>query len=242
MPVSLIIIAFVFSIFSKNEKARRKCRNIGIALLFFFTNPFFSSVVMNAWELHPIEYQNLTKKYEYGILLTGITDPFKTPEDRVHFNKGADRLIHTLELYKKGIINKIIISGGSGSIMDQNLSESKSLSSVLLLSGVSHDDIIIESKSRNTHENALYTHDLLSKINFQDKVLLITSAFHMRRARACFAQANVNFDCFPTDYYSKTMTYTPDELVIPNVESIKEWTVLFKEWIGYTAYFAMGYL
>ena len=53
--------------------------------------------------------------------------------------------------------------------------------------GIPENDIIIENKSRNTHENAFYTAQLFEKNGFsKSNNLLITSSMHMRRAQACF--------------------------------------------------------
>ena len=53
--------------------------------------------------------------------------------------------------------------------------------------GIPENDIIIENKSRNTHENAFYTGQLFEKNGFsKSNNLLITSSMHMRRAQACF--------------------------------------------------------
>lgn len=241
-PISLIVFSFIVSLVSKNEGLKKKTRIVGVFLLLFFTNPFFSGIAIRLWEPIPKTFSELEYKYNYGIVLTGITDPLKLPNDRVHFNKGADRIIHAIDLYKRGIINKLIISGGSGSLLYPNLSESNALKSVVLMAGIPEKDIVIESKSRNTYENAVNSKELLQKLNSNSKVLLITSAFHMRRASGCFAKANIEFDVFPTDIYNRPLNFTPNELIIPHVNSLKKWTILIKEWIGYIVYATMGYL
>jgi len=68
--------------------------------------------------------------------------------------------------------------------------------------GVAPEDIIIESASRNTHENALYVKDLVSSNAKKGKVILITSAFHMRRAEGCFRKVGIDVTGFSTDFYS----------------------------------------
>ncbi len=56
---------------------------------------------------------------------------------------------------------------------------------------VPDERIISETESRNTRENALYTKKILKKINAQ-KVILVTSAFHMPRSYAVFKKIGVN--------------------------------------------------
>jgi uncharacterized SAM-binding protein YcdF (DUF218 family) len=105
-------------------------------------------------QLHP--YNQITKKYKLGILLTGVTKGNMQPDDRVYFQRGADRVTHTLQLYKLGIIEKILISGGSGSISTASQKqEADEIADALTLMGVSENDILIENQTRNTHESAV---------------------------------------------------------------------------------------
>ena len=50
-----------------------------------------------------------------------------------------------------------------------------------MIAGVRKKDILLENQSRNTHENAIYSLKIIEEENIEGKVLLITSAFHMRR-------------------------------------------------------------
>lgn len=240
MPMSLIIIAFLLSFLIK--KKRKQLQVLAISLLFFFSNPFFSSLVMKWWEVPPIAIQSISKPYEIGVVLCGVTNPHQKPGDRVHFNDGADRIIHAVQLYKLGKIKKILISGGSGSLLYPEDSESQDLYEFCMIAGVKKKDILLENQSRNTHENAMYSKTIIEKEKVKGKVLLITSASHMRRSIACFSKEKIKFDPFTTDNSSVEFEYTPDNLIIPNDGSIGAWGTLFKEWLGMVAYKLMGYI
>ena len=101
--------------------------------------------------------------------------------------------------------------------------------------------ILIENKSRNTHENAKFTAKLLKQHPELENNVLITSAFHMRRSQACFQKAGLNPAIFPADFYSSDRYYTPDELVIPQEQALNEWSLLLHEIIGFLTYKFMGY-
>ncbi|MCX2742281.1 YdcF family protein [Mangrovivirga sp. M17] len=196
------------------------------------------------WELPPVKFTDLQKNYEIGILLTGITQYDTPTNDRVYFNKGADRLLHTIQLYKEGYIEKILVSGGAGSLENDKESEASKLKRVLLMCDVPEKDIIIDSLSQNTAQNAIFSTQILEKKNISsENALLITSAFHMRRAKACFNKAGgENIVPFPVDYYTKENDWNPDDLIIPSVDSIYLWSKLIKEFVGYVAYFLFGYI
>lgn len=240
MPVSLICMAFILSyIFMKKKKFLQLT---GVILLLLFSNPYLAHIVMKWWEVPAIHISNITKPYPMGVVLCGVTNTRLEPKDRVHFQKGADRIIHAVQLYKEGKIKKILISGGSGSLLHPEESESSDLNQFALMTGVKKRDIILDNKSRNTHENALFSSKILTEKKINGKVLLITSAFHMKRAQACFKKQHVKFDVFSTDLYTGEMEYTPIDLFVPNVDAIKTWTILIKEWLGMIAYKVAGYI
>ncbi|WP_175402771.1 YdcF family protein [Mangrovivirga cuniculi] len=214
------------------------------SLFLIFSNPFLANNAFRIWELPPVKFTDLEKNYEIGVLLTGITQYDAPTQDRVYFNKGADRLLHTIQLYKEGYIKKILVSGGAGSLENDKISEASKLKEVLLICDVPENDIIIDSLSQNTVQNAVNSTLILNKRNISsENALLITSAFHMRRAKACFIEAGAeNIVSFPVDYYTRENDWNPDDLFIPSVDSIYLWSKLIKEWVGYVAYFLFGYI
>ncbi|MGB3467485.1 MAG: ElyC/SanA/YdcF family protein [Cyclobacteriaceae bacterium] len=237
-PVVWIVLVFVASLVLKQQKVRKKLRLLGICLLLIFTNPLLVNICMKSWELDPVRYDQLGK-HRFAVLLTGISRTDQLPGDRTHFMKGADRAVHTLDLYKRGIVNKILITGGHGSVFGTEKTESEGLAFFLLQAGVPKEDIIKEQKARNTAENALFTKDI---IGTEEQVILVTSAFHMRRAKACFEKLGMKVTPFPTDLYSVPFSWTPDEWLVPRSDTLKKWDILIKEWVGSLVYYIKGYI
>jgi uncharacterized SAM-binding protein YcdF (DUF218 family) len=240
-PLVIVLVFFVFSFFSKKDNRKRGAFWIGLVLLIFFSNDFVANEAMTAWEVAPTPYSEVKKTYDWGIVLTGVTTNDKMPDDRVYFQHGADRAVHAVELYKKGIIKKIMISGGSGRLTITARNEADELFKAMELMGVQSADMSLENESRNTHESAVKVKELL-KAEQGRSYLLITSAFHMRRSAACFKNAGFSFDTFSCDFYTHPRYFTPDVLLIPRPEAIMIWQKLFKEWIGMLAYKMAGYI
>ncbi|SEJ71262.1 Uncharacterized SAM-binding protein YcdF, DUF218 family [Cyclobacterium xiamenense] len=217
----------------------------GTALLLFFSNSYVSNRLMHAWEPEPRQFEGLPE-YDVGIVLTGVTLIDKLPKDRTFFNKGADRVTHTIQLYKMGKLKKILISGGLGFSPIHPKSEAASLAEFMIWAGVKKSDLILETEAKNTRENALFSHRTLQENGYEDfpstKILLITSAFHMKRAKACFVKTGLCPDTFPTDYYSSSPNLTSKSLIEPSIHSISIWHVLVKEWVGLLAYQMAGYI
>lgn len=242
MPLTLVVIFIFASLIVKRPKLKRLFFWSGFGLLLFFSNGTIANELITWWELPATPYSEV-RPHKLGIVLTGTTIRKPFPNDRVYFSKGADRVTHTVELYKKGLIEKILISGGSGLLVIEDEPEANKYLKAMVLMGVDSADIIIENETRNTYESALAVKPMLLKMNYSDKdCLLITSAFHMRRSLAVYRKAGLDLDYFTTDFYSYPRNYYPDALIIPKVDALEIWQKLFKEWIGFAAYKVAGYV
>ena len=93
-----------------------------------------------------------------------------------------------IDAYKAGRAGKIMVCGGKlRDFPEGKYSEAEHMYRAALELGVSEDDIIIEKSSMNTVENILFALVKLQRtfsLNKVRKVLLITTAYHMRRSFA----------------------------------------------------------
>lgn len=240
-PLVIVCTLLLFSVIIRNQKRKTRLFWVAFSLLLFFSNDFIANEVMGLWEVPATPYAEVKESYDWGIVLTGVTMNDRLPDDRVYFQHGADRVVHAVELYKKGIVRKIMISGGSGRLVTDARREANELFNAMVLMGVPANDMMIENESRNTYESAVNVAMVL-KDSPADQFLLITSAFHMRRSVACFKKAGFDIDSFSTDFYTHPRYFTPDVLLIPRADSIMIWQKLFKEWTGMVAYKAAGYI
>jgi uncharacterized SAM-binding protein YcdF (DUF218 family) len=240
-PMVIICLLFLAGLIIKNPR-RKKILLIGsFVLLMIFSNQFLAHTAMRAWEVPPVPFSEVDSVYDYGIVLTGVTKGRAGPDDRVYFSRGADRATHSMQLYKLGLIRKMIISGGTGRLLDVGVREADELATFMILAGVRADDIVIENKSRNTHDSAVEVSAMLKDIPGPKRLLLITSGYHLRRARACFVKAGLEVDVFSTDpLASGSLSF--DMFIVPKPDAFGVWHSLFKEWAGMIAYKLAGYI
>ena len=242
MPFTLIILALLAGLLLKNRVWKKRLYITGIALLLFFSNPFIIDEVMRWWEIDAVRIEDLPKTYEVAIVLGGFTLTGVELNDRINTTRSIDRLLHTLQLYREGKVQKILISGGSGLVFSEGLSEAEQTQQLLQMSLVPTEDIILEANSRNTRENALNTARIVGQKFPGQRYLLITSAYHMRRAKACFEKVGLPVDIYSTNFTTFERKFTPDVLIIPSLGAIDKWHLLIREMIGMLAYKAAGYI
>jgi uncharacterized SAM-binding protein YcdF (DUF218 family) len=240
MPATWIAASLLWCLLDKNAFRKKIALWSALILFFFFSNVWIVNQAFLWWESKPVLIKELPS-YELGIVLTGVMNHDKEPRDRVHFHKGADRVLHALQLYKMGKINQILIVGGSGRVTGDIISEAPELKKVFLLCGVPEEAILLETDSRNTYENAVFSKKIVDSLGITGRKLLITSAFHMPRSKACFDKAGLVTDIFPADFSGGTTTNTPDVWLLPNERAMGGWSVLIHEWLGYIVYKLMGY-
>jgi uncharacterized SAM-binding protein YcdF (DUF218 family) len=92
-----------------------------------------------------------------------------------------------IELYKQAYAPKLLLSGDAAD--PQSPSNAKVMRSYAISNGVYEDDIVIEEVSKDTRENAVQSILKLIKVGPEQKIILVTSPYHSRRATSEFVTA-----------------------------------------------------
>lgn len=239
-PLSWVFILFVVAFLLKSKRKQKIAFYAAIAVLYLFSNNYLYHLTAAGWSIKPVMLEKKAH-YKYAIVLGGMANYDKEVK-RIKFSESADRLFQALSLYKNGYFDKFIIVGGSGSILQPEMIESELVRSYLLQVGIPEKDILIENKSKNTRENALFTAELLNTQNIGDSCLLITSSVHIRRARACFKKAGVKAKAYPVNQLDASFQFSPGSLLLPEASVLGNWQLLIHEMAGYIVYWLKRYL
>jgi uncharacterized SAM-binding protein YcdF (DUF218 family) len=157
----------------------------------------------------------------------------------VQMNDGGERFTEAVTLARRYPAAKVIFTGGEAGLghKGSTLGPSNIAMQVWTDLGLDPARITLESKSRNTVENARFTRDLLQPRPDQHWVL-ITSAFHMPRSVASFANAGwVNVTPWPVDFRSGDMASAPYWRLD---SSLMDLDIALKEYLGLFVYGITG--
>ncbi len=110
----------------------------------------------------------------------------------------ANRLLTAARLWRRLHV-PILLSGGQ--VYEDSGPEAVIARRVLIGLGVPASDILLETKSQNTTQNARYSAHILKEHGFS-RPILVTSAFHMPRSVLNFAKQGVTVTPYPTDYWA----------------------------------------
>ena len=241
-PLNWLIGLPIYAVFTKNARRKRRLLRGCFALLVLITNPFLGNRVFHAFEAEPVSMSALRDTFDVGIVLGGYTKGGTYAEDRLNFSYAANRLTDAVQAYKRGIVRKLLISGGDGKLIGASYPESELAKTFALDMGVKPEDILIEDNSRNTHENAVFSKQILEKQGITNaKILVFTSASHIPRAIGCFKKIGINGQPFPTSFVANRLNFQLERWLIPDPEIIRNWESFIKEWIGSVVYKIQGY-
>lgn len=238
LPVSVSIAVIGFGVISIKRHPRIGRVIVAAGLVFFYL--FSIEPVADAF-IRPLE--NSYPSYEASesspvkiiILGGGVTDLSRIglkPEPSSHSLK---RLVCGITLYRQIPGSTIIISGGSGDPKKQGLSEAIAMKDVSLSLGVDPADIMVESSSRNTLESAL----ALKKIVGGKRVLLVTSAYHMKRAVGMLNKVGIDVTAAPSDYIGEQRGVSIYSF-IPAASSLMVSNIAVSEYMSLTWYKIRG--
>lgn len=102
--------------------------------------------------------------------------------DAIVVVSGGDTKARTeygVELYQAELAPKIILSGAAFDPSSQ--SNAEEMAQIAIKAGVLNGDVLIETESRNTRQNAQFVKEAIEAFGFK-KIILVTSAYHQRRA------------------------------------------------------------
>jgi len=241
-PLSWILILLVLGIVLKNPKLKKRFLIASLATALFFTNTFIAKEFMRMWEPDPVSVNNVSKHYDAVIVLGGGIVTTDAQKRTLTFRHNPDRIMQALWLYKNNKVDKILISGGSGSMQYPDMLEGALLCDYLIEIGIPSEDILVDSLSNNTRENAVNSAKILNDSIPGGEFLLMTSASHMRRSMGCFEKANLKVDPFPVDLVAGDRSWYWMNLMVPKTEALDIWDELLHEIIGYITYRIAGYI
>ena len=241
-PLNWFFLLFSVSFFLKNERLKKRVKYISFGILLFFSIPVFFQFALNLFSFVQVPKANKSKVYEAGIVMGGMLS-FNDSNEHLVFNSNCNRLTSALELYKRGVIKKIIISGGSGSVAYPSKREASLLKKFMVrYLSVPDSVIFIENKSDNTYQNALYTKKLLKKLNIDSKdLIVITSPLHQARSYLCFKKVGIQVVNYTFKVQQKQKKWMPSQSIIPSVETLMNWVAFLHELIGLLVYKLVGY-
>ena len=227
MPVTfsllILITGLVLLWFTKRQRAGKIFVTLGVCVLLFFSYTAASDHLLGPlekrYETAAIQLDNRVKSEDmkpvkFIVVLGGghISDS-KLPVTSQVGEATLVRLVEGIRLYRKYTGARLILSGGQ--VFDP-VPEALKMANLAQELGVNEDDILLESESKNTVDEA---HLIKPMVN-NEPFLLVTSASHMPRAMIIFQHLGMNPIPAPTGHKVKDRQTFDPSLFFPNAENL----------------------
>ncbi|MGD9867018.1 MAG: YdcF family protein [Hyphomicrobiales bacterium] len=173
------------------------------------------------------------------ILLGGAQDMLvSAARNAPSTNEAGERYIETMMLARRFPDARVVFSGGAATLVYEAGTESSGARQVLEGMGLEPGRLETEAKSRDTWENARFTHGMI-RPEPGSKWLLVTSASHMPRAMGSFRKAGFEVIPWPVDYRTRGGEDLARFFSRPS-EGLRriDWAV--REWAGLLVYRLAG--
>jgi uncharacterized SAM-binding protein YcdF (DUF218 family) len=206
-------------------------RLVTLVTILFFTIAIFP---VGEWLALPLERcfpipASFPEKID-GIITTGGINPYATLTlGQPKLNDEAETLTAAVALARLHPEAKIVFTGGSGSLLYQEISEASAAALFFIEQGIASDRLILDSSSRGTQEKAVHCMELL-KPQASATWVLVTSAMRMPRTWHAFAAAGWNIRAYPVGFHSPDayfLKFALDNSLRVLWHAVKEWAGLF---------------
>jgi uncharacterized SAM-binding protein YcdF (DUF218 family) len=175
-----------------------------------------------------------------GIIVLGgaISPDVSAARDEVALNEAAERLTVAVELARRYPTARIVFSGGSGALIYDEGAEAPFALRMLENLGISRARILLEDRSRNTVENAIFSKALVQP-KPGERWLLVTSAHHLPRAIGVFRRTGFPVEPYPVDWRTRG---APDALrpFATLGDGLRRSDTAVREWVGLAVYWLTG--
>jgi uncharacterized SAM-binding protein YcdF (DUF218 family) len=225
-PTHIIALLAVFGVIFWKTRTGRYCRGIAVVLLVVL-----GLLPLSFYAIRPLETRfPMPSALEdvdgiivlAGSEITGISKQY----GQTQLNSHGDRLTTFLDLAAAYPDARLVHSGRNESTVAGDL---------IIGTGVDRLRLMLDDRSQNTCESARNVRELVEPAP-EETWLLVTSAFHLPRAMACFRANGWEVTPYPTDYRKGR-----DPFHFGLITNLTDLDLAAHEWLGLLYYRFRGY-
>ena len=215
LPIMLVIILILIGLI-KNKK---KLIYIAIGVLYIISTPIFSNNFFKLVE--GSEYRKPISAIDSAdaiVVLGGILE-INEVGDTTYIEWGdPDRFFGGIALFKAGKAQKLVFTGGKMPWDKAKKTEGEVLKEYAISNGIPYEKIYVTKDVENTANEAVAVKELVSP---SKRIILVTSAYHIYRAKRLFEKQGFEVIPCKVDYKSARNKEITTIDYFPSIENIK---------------------
>ena len=231
LPIMLVIIVILIGLIQN----KKKLIYIAIGFLYILSTPICSNNFFKLVE--GSEYKEPISAIDSAdaiVVLSGMLE-INEVEDSTYIEWGdPDRYFGGIALFKTGKAQKLVFTGGKMPWNKAKKSEGEVLRDYAISNGIASEKIFITKDVENTADEAVGVKELISP---SKRIILVTSAFHMYRAKRLFEKEGFEVIAYKVDYKTAGNSTVTVMDFLPSVGNLAMTESGMREIIGRLYYF-----
>ena len=237
----LVIVGVLVVLWRRRAISPRALLALAIptALLYLFCTPLIAYLMVGTleWSYPPVD-QRPPQTEAIVVLGSGVSPPDAVRRKAVLDASGNARCLKAAELYRAGPPCPIVVTGGRVELCKKGPVMAEVMGDLLVQLGVAKQDVLVEAKSRSTHENAVYAAELLHRRGI-DSVVLVSDATHLARGVRCLERQGLQVVAAGC-YYRATELRLTLYSFLPSAEAASRNQAVLHEYLGFVWYWLHG--
>ena len=216
LPIMLVIILILEGLITN----KKTLIYTAIGLLYILSTPIFSNNFFKLVE--GSEYRNPISSIDSAdaiVVLSGMLG-INEVEDSTFIEWGdPDRFFGGLALFKAGKAQKIVFTGGKMPWDKAKKTEGQVLKEYAISNGIPSEKIFLTKNVENTADEAVGVKELISP---NKRIILVTSAYHMYRAKKLFEKEGIEVIPYKVDYKTSVIKEINILDFLPSADDLKQ--------------------
>jgi uncharacterized SAM-binding protein YcdF (DUF218 family) len=240
LPVFVLPTGFIILLLVLSAVLRKRALAIAAPILLWLASTsFVGDTVMRAAEGWAVRQPVASAPTaEAIVVLSGMLHSAGGPAGEDEWEDGVDRFEAGVELAKAGKAPLLVFTGGWLPWNPGARPEGEVLRERAVARGAPDAHIVVTGIVRNTEEEARAVAALLRGRDGAGRapsIVLVTSAFHMRRSQLLFTRAGLSVTPFPVDMQTSSAPFSFMS-VLPHAGSLRNTEIALREFYGYLYY------
>lgn len=232
MPVMVVCALMVYALLAR----KRWPVAAAFVLLLVTSNQWVANHLMRSVEQHLVRLPATAASVGQAdavVVLSGMLRDVAGPNNTTasEWGDAADRFDAGLDLWRAGVAPQLIFTGGHLPWSTTTQTEGAVLRNLAVVRGIPASAILVTDNVENTAQEATAVQALLETTGASAHVVLVTSAFHMPRAKALFEQTGLRVTPYPVDFRVQVSATSPYDW-LPSAQGAKDFETAWREVLG----------
>lgn len=240
LPVVLLPVGVVMLLLLSSLVLRKRWLGVtALLVLWLSSTPVLGDLAMRAaegWQV-PVPVESVPESAAI-VVLTGMLQRAPGAREVYEWGAGVDRFDAGIALVNAGKAPVLVLPGGWVPWRPGDRPEGEVLADKAVALGVARDRIIVTGAVSNTAAEAAAVAERLGRGSATEaapRIVLVTSAFHMRRARQIFERAGFEVVPYPVDFQVSQAPFSVIDAV-PTAADLRNTETALRELYGYLYY------